>query len=325
MIAKGFRISSVVVALVLLSVSSFGQQGWSPLMTIKQSGKPAVINAVFYDGGDIWVVGAEGYMAHSLDEGRTFQETGVGVDKGLNDVYGREQRIWVVGDAGTIMRSTDSGRSFIKSVYTSRSRRGASQPDNGGAIDLYSVQFTDRDYGYIVGDQGLILATTNGGLSWREAPSGTDVQLFHLSFQGKRGWVVGTGGVILHTDDDGHNWYTQRSGVTEDLNRIYMINDHVGLITGDKGVLLRTENGGGTWERVPMNTDAPLFGMSFIDKKTGWVVGYGGTIIRTYDGGHNWVEQHSGTRGDLFAVAFYKNRGYAIGRDGLVMRYYEKR
>jgi len=325
MIANALKISSVIALLTLLSVTSFGQQGWTPLLTIKQSGKPAVINAVFYDGGDIWVVGADGYMARSLDEGRTFQDSSAGVDKGLNDVYGREQRIWVVGDGGTILRSTDSGRSFIKSVYTSHSRRASSQPDNGGAIDLYSVQFTDRDYGYVVGDRGVILATTNGGLSWREAESGTDAQLFHLSFQGKRGWVVGTGGVILHTDDDGRNWYSQRSGVTEDLNRIYMINERVGLVTGDKGILLRTENGGGTWERVLLNTGAPLFGMSFIDKQTGWVVGSGGTIIRTYDGGRNWIEQHSGTQGDLFAVAFYKNRGYAIGRDGLVMRYYEKR
>lgn len=325
MSAKAIRISSLVALLALLSSASFGQQGWSHLVTIKQGGKSAVINAVFYDGGDIWVVGADGFMARSFDEGRTFQETSSGVDKGLNDVYGREQRIWIVGDAGTLLRSTDSGRSFMKSVYTS-SRRGASgQPDNGGAMDLYSVQFTDRDYGYVVGDRGLILATTNGGLSWRAAASGTEAQLFHLSFQGKRGWVVGTGGVILRTDDDGRSWYAQRSGVTEDLNRIYMLNDHVGLITGDKGILLRTENGGGTWERVLVKVGAPLFGLSFIDKKTGWVVGYGGTIIRTYDGGRHWVEQDSSTRGDLFAVAFYKHRGYAIGRDGLVMRYYEKR
>ena len=109
------------------------------------------------------------------------------------------------------------------------------------------------------------------------------------------------------------------------MNRVYLITDDIGLITGDNGALLRTENGGATWQRVRLRTTSPLFGMSFIDKKTGWVVGYKGQIIRTYDGGRNWVEQESGTDADLFSVSFYRNRGYAIGRDGLIMKYYEKR
>ena len=104
-----------------------------------------------------------------------------------------------------------------------------------------------------------------------------------------------------------------------------MVSDQKGLITGDKGTLLDTENGGATWSRVALRVNEPLFGVSFTDKKTGWVVGYGGRIIRTYDGGHNWVEQSSGTQADLFGVSFHKNRGYAIGREGVVMRYYERR
>ncbi|HKP87977.1 MAG TPA: YCF48-related protein [Blastocatellia bacterium] len=314
---------AAIMAALFLPASA--QQGWSRVQTIKRGDKPAVINAVFYDGDNIWVAGGEGLVARSFDEGRTFQEVSAGVTDGLNDIYVRGDRICIVGDGGVIVRSTDGGHSFMKSYYTSRSRGAGDPQTDGGAIDLYSTQFADRDNAYIVGDKGLILASTNGGLSWREQRSGTDAQLFHLSFQGERGWVVGTGGVILHTDDAGRNWYPQRSGTTDDLNRVYLINDRVGLITGDKGLLLRTENSGATWERVALNVREPLFGMSFIDKKTGWVVGYQGRIIRTYDGGRNWVEQDSGTTGDLFSVSFYKNRGYAIGRDGLVMRYYERR
>ncbi|MFP5260326.1 MAG: WD40/YVTN/BNR-like repeat-containing protein [Blastocatellia bacterium] len=327
MINKAGLIYSLAAILVAcaLSQAAQGQQGWTRLQAIKQGDKGAVINAVYYDGDDIWVVGAGGLVARSYDEGKSFQEVSAGVDSNLNDVYVRGGRIWIVGDAGTILKSTDGGRSFVKSVYTSRHKTSRDAQNPSREIDLYSVQFTDADYGYVVGDSGLILASTNGGASWREQKSGTDAQLFHLSFQGDKGWVVGTGGVILHTDDAGRNWYAQRSGTADDLNRVYLINDKDGLITGDNGLLLRTGNGGATWERVPLNVREPLFGMSFIDKKTGWVVGYNGRIIRTYDGGRNWVEQDSATTGDLFSVSFHKNRGYAIGRDGLVMRYYEKR
>jgi photosystem II stability/assembly factor-like uncharacterized protein len=159
----------------------------------------------------------------------------------------------------------------------------------------------------------------------RDQTSGTNAQLFHLSFQGKRGWVVGTGGLILNTRDSGKSWYPQQSGTTDDLNRVYNVSEETVLITGDNGALLRSDNAGATWDRVDLKIHEPLFGISFVDKKTGWVVGYKGRVIRTYDGGHNWVEQASATTADLFSVAFHKHRGYAIGRDGLVMTYWEKR
>ena len=308
-------ISGLMILTVAFGTAVFAQQGWSRLTTIQQENQPAVINAVTYDGDDIWVVGAKGLIARSSDEGRTF-------DAALQRLAVRGERIAIVGDQGTILRSTDGGRSFIRSNYSLRYREGQGE---GAVVDLYSVQFVDKDTGFIVGDHGLILVTSNGGASWREQHSGSDAQLFHLSIRDKRGWVVGTGGLILHTTDGGRNWYPQRSGVQEDLNRVYFVDDKVGLITGDKGVLLRSDNGGATWERVRLNVAEPLFGMSFVDKKTGWVVGYGGRIVRTYDGGRSWIEQDSSTTADLFSVSFYKSRGYAIGRDGLVMRYYDKR
>jgi photosystem II stability/assembly factor-like uncharacterized protein len=303
--------------------SAIAQQGWAKLTVIRQGDKPAVVNAVTYDGDDIWVVGAQGLIAHSPDNGSTFYSVPSGTHVGLNDVVVRGDRIWMAGDQGNILRSTDGGRSFSRTNYALRYREDL---QNGGILDLYSIQFIDKDTGYIVGDRGLILTTRNGGESWREQYSGTDAQLFHLSIQGKRGWVVGTGGKILHTDDGGRNWYPQRSGVPDDLNRVYFVDDKVGLITGDHGVLLRSANSGATWERVSLDgVQEGLFGVSFSDKRTGWIVGYGGRIIRTADGGLHWVDQESATHVDLFAVSFYKGRGYAIGRDGLVMRYYEKR
>ncbi len=316
---------TALASLVSINVVAMAQQGWSQAQTIRFGNGKAEINAVFFSGEEIWIAGAGGYMARSYDDGRTFQQINSGVNDGLNDVYARGRRVWIVGDSGVILRSTDGGRSFLKHYYTSRDKPGSDPAGAAGAVDLYSVLFTDADYGWIVGDNGLVLATTDGGASWREQRTGTDSQLFHLSFHKDRGWIVGTGGVVLHTYDGGRNWYPQRSGVTEDLNRVLFATDEVGVITGDNGTLLRTENGGATWERVRLGFNEPLFGISFIDKKTGWVVGYSGRIIRTYDGGRNWVEQDSSTGTDLFSVSFYKNRGYAIGRDGVIMKYFERR
>jgi photosystem II stability/assembly factor-like uncharacterized protein len=310
--------------------TAHGQQGWAEVHSIKLDDKPATLNSVFYNGEEVWVVGGDGLILRSVDYGQSFNQVDLHADTGLNDVFGLKDRLWIIGDEGAMFFSTDRGQSFVKNVYTAHGRgvaRRAADPSAApaGHLDLYSVQFVDEDRGYIVGDEGLILGSTDGGVSWRDLPSSTDSQLFHLSFRGKRGWIVGAGGLVLHTDDSGKNWYPQQSGTSEDLNRVVMVGDEVGFVTGEKGTLLRTENGGATWVRVTLRTDQSLYGMSFLDKKTGWVVGYGGTIIRTYDGGHNWVEQVSQTSADLFAVSFNKNRGFTVGRDGLVLRYFEKR
>lgn len=322
--AANWHISVYTLALLLIfGAQAFAQQGWSQVTTIQRGGQPAVVNAVAYDGNTIYVVGAGGLIMRSYDEGRSFEEVVVNTDTGLNDVFLRKEQIWIVGDKGTMIYSTDGGQSFLKRIYETTHRvYGSSQ---NPYLDLYSVEFEDKQRGYVVGDEGLILATTDGGRSWFEQKSGVTEQLFHLSFQGREGWAVGTAGTIVHTSNGGSNWYPQRSGTDKDLNRVYLITDKVGLISGDHGTLLRTENGGASWQQVNLKVDEPLFGISFIDKKTGWVVGYQGRVVRTYDGGLSWVDQVSATEADLFSVSFKAHRGFAIGRDGLMMRYADRR
>ncbi|HMG33883.1 MAG TPA: YCF48-related protein [Blastocatellia bacterium] len=329
--------ASVTPALAI-AMPALAQQGWSAIQPIARKGSRASTSAVFYDGDDVWIVGAEGLIERSYDDGKSFQEVDAGVTTGLNDVFARKDGVWIVGDGGLILTSTDGGHRFNPLLYNTdpnRNRLPSKSPSSRsvnnqpppaqGAIDLYSIQFADETHGYIVGDRGLILATSDAGASWREQRSGTDAQLFHLAFKGERGWAVGTGGTIVHTENGGESWVPQPSNVPNDLNRVFVVTDKVLLATGDKGVLLRSESWGASWSRIPVPTQDPLFGVSFIDKKTGWVVGYGGRILRTYDGGKSWIEQASGTQIDLFAVAFHKNRGYALGRDGLVLRYFERR
>ncbi|HWC76484.1 MAG TPA: YCF48-related protein, partial [Blastocatellia bacterium] len=239
---KIFAASCLLSLTAMLGPGLAAQQGWSQAVTITRNGKQASVNSVYYTGEEVWVVGANGLVARSYDDARTFHEIDLRIDAGLNDVFVRGESVWIVGDAGTILVSHDGGRGFIKSLHSSY--RSGSDP-----LDLYSVQFVDSDKGFIVGDQGLILSSTNGGVSWSEQKSGTDAQLFHLSLQRKNGWVVGTGGTILRTRDGGRNWYRQDSGISDDLNRVYNVTEEIVLITGDNGTLLRTEDGGTTWER----------------------------------------------------------------------------
>ena len=44
-------------------------------------------------------------------------------------------------------------------------------------------------------------------------------------------------------------------------------------------------------------------------------------IFRSADGGHSWLQQESTTKQNLYALYFEKKNGWAVGSDGLILRY----
>ena len=67
-----------------------------------------------------------------------------------------------------------------------------------------------------MGDIGTILASTDGGVSWKTQSSGTKAGLSSIQFLDPRqGWAVGDSGTILASTDGGVSWKTQSSGTKE--------------------------------------------------------------------------------------------------------------
>lgn len=65
---------------------------------------------------------------------------------------------------------------------------------------LNSIQFTDNNTGYAVGNCGTIIKTMNGGITWSSLLSGTPNRLLSVWFtDSNTGFVVGDSGVILKT------------------------------------------------------------------------------------------------------------------------------
>ena len=137
-----------------------------------------------------------------------------------------------------------------------------------GPSGLASVAFADSRHGWAVGD-GIILATTDGGASWRqqgaiEGDTLEDVAFFGVAFADDlHGWAVGPSGAILATANGGRTWEPQHSGTTVDLNGVAFADARDGLAVGDSiegddplagkldgSVILRTVDGGASWSNV---------------------------------------------------------------------------
>lgn len=135
------------------------------------------------------------------------------------------------------------------------------------------------------------------------------------------GWIVGDGGVVLASTDDGRTWSKQISGTTMPLYNVDFRDDEEGYVVGKSGTILRTQNGGTTWERVRSGFSETLMRVDFADDKNGWIVGYAGDILRSNDKGRTWIQQESNTRERLYGLFMDKKFGWAVGAKGVVLKY----
>jgi photosystem II stability/assembly factor-like uncharacterized protein len=283
------------------------------------------LNAVYFaDSKRGWVGGDSGLVLRTEDGGQSWTRQQVETKEGVSDLFFRDKedgyllagnQIFVTEDGGATWRMTAR---FLPETF-------------GGAVpDLYSVRFTSKRRGWVVGSlsrgdsvvDSLVLQTTDGGQSWNRQRVPVREELIHLDFDGdKRGWIVGTAGRVLHTRDGGETWTLQRTGTTATLYHVDFRGDERGWAVGERGTILRTTDGGETWTAVRSPARTTLLSVKFVNDEEGWAVGRGGVIVRTGDGGQTWVQQESKTRQHLYALFFDKKTGWAVGGDGLVFRY----
>jgi photosystem II stability/assembly factor-like uncharacterized protein len=199
-----------------------------------------------------------------------------------------DRRGWIVGDG--ILTTTDAGVTWLQ------------EPQRPfGNVGLNKICFTTSKKGWVVGENGSIFHTDDGGLTWDIQNSSTDTELRGIHFiTSERGWVVGDKGTILHTINGGLTWTKQKSGTNISLNDVQFINAQEGWIVGGQttpavlggGIILHTKDGGRKWKtdrNLPDNISW-LHDIHFVNERTGWATGLG-VIIHTQDGGKSWRRQ----------------------------------
>ena len=189
---------------------------------------------------------------------------------------------------------------------------------------LNSVYFVDQSNGYIVGNNGSVFKTTDGGAHWVSVLS--TQQLFSVHFTDvNTGYAVGNSGTIIKTTNGGANWTTQTSNTYFTLNGVGCASASVCFAVGavrtsitnlsSPTALVTTTNGGATWT-VQANGLANkfLYAVDFADANNGYAVGDSGSILKTTNSGTSWTPQTSGTTFKLTSVkAVNASVAYAVG------------
>jgi len=258
----------------------------------------------------------------------SFRDTSVDVDNPLLPLPGQIKTIFTTLTSSVEVEcSIDFTKLDPLSSYKISGRLGTACNESTGCAwkaqvsgttaGLVSIFFIDTNTGWVSGQQGKILKTTNGGANW----TGQTVGVFNLNSifftDPNTGWVCGRFGTIFKTTDGGTNWITQTSGTQQTLLSIFFIDSNNGWVCGSNGRIFKTTDGGTNWISQTLPITSSLNSIFFIDLNTGWICGTGGVIFKTTNGGTNWTTQASGTIAGLASIFFTDaNNGWTCGTDG---------
>jgi photosystem II stability/assembly factor-like uncharacterized protein len=215
------------------------------------------------EGPICFVNSARGYL---LDNNYLYKSTNGGVgwgsnpfiysfNKRMNDIFFvNTQTGFLCGNHGSIFKTIDSGTSWLPLT-------------NMDTTDLHSIHFTSKDTGFVAGGngikKGIILKTTDGGISWNLSVSDTST-LYALDFpDAQTGYAAGANGRVLK--------YSLNTSIGEDSSSDFSLhvfpNPSAGgnriLVKGftslDKPLLIVSNLLGQEIKRIVMDTESYEF------------------------------------------------------------------
>lgn len=166
--------------------------------------------------------------------------------------------------------------------------------------ELNDVFLINEQTGWIVGNKGIILKTTDGGLNWIRKDTPFKYDFLKVFFYNQNyGWIGTANGRILITTNGGENW--NESLIQSDFtyfDAIYFTSPLVGHISVGKHrsvyIMLSTD-GGLTWSKrdslVSATVASRWYAIDFYNENLGVVVGDKKDAQRyTTDGGQTWLK-----------------------------------
>ena len=183
---------------------------------------------------------------------------------------------------------------------------------------------------WVVGLPDLVLASADGGSSWKVAHQGkiTDASLGDLWSvvfgDADHGWAVERGGEssptkILATGDGGATWSWQYPGprgkllavAASDASHAWAVgySGTSAPVSGrSTGLMLATSDGGAIWKQQPIPPHIDLYDVAFGDARHGWALGAGADqstyfVLSMIDGGAHWRVSYKTKVGHLSRLA----------------------
>lgn len=161
---------------------------------------------------------------------------------------------------------------------------------------------------YVVTDNGHILKSENGGLSWDQYNSGLSVEFYDLAFYDENlGFAVGQEGKILKTSNAGETWIEVSSGTSNDLYSIGIGALNNIYVVGNTGTILQSADQGESWNTITGITTERLNNIKFKNENTAYIAGDNGTLLYSENAGTDWQTLDAGTTDNYYIASVTEN------------------
>ncbi len=200
-------------------------------------------------------------------------------------------------------------------------------------VNQNDIKFETQAIATLVGQDGLIMRTEDGGATWNvKDPGVTNVlnAMDIVTYEDNTGSsvtlmiAVGENGVIAKSYDNGESWTVKTNVSIENLNDVAIYSPELIYICGNNGTLLRSIDNGNNFETITVPVTANLNSISFSGPQTSvtrinvMVVGDEGTIL-TSPNAYDWSVVTSGTTEDLYAVSYSGINSVCTGANGTIL------
>jgi len=224
-----------------------------------------LFKATFLNEHTGWAVGFMGTIIHTSDGGTTWKSQRENVDANFNGVHFVDAEYgWVVGEFGTVLHTTDGGNTWKQQKpYTLF--KSEDDPWADVILALYGVQFIDRQRGWIVGMEGVLLSTEDGGETWNDLGKITDYAYYNIDILSGKAWAVGKAGNYILSRDGGKTFQLVEDAIKTRfwLHDVSFSSPQVGWVVGARGAVVKTEDAGETWKMLSgLTYDVSEFGLT---------------------------------------------------------------
>ncbi len=215
-------------------------------------------------------------------------------------------KLIAVGERGHLLISKDNATSWKQMQVPVR-------------VTLTASYFVDEKHGWVVGHDGVVLHTLDGGNHWQKQLDGR--QANQLMLEHAKSLLAKSEAAIQAANPEQLNELEMQlesltiaaedaeSFVIEGASRpfldVWFRNDHEGFIVGAYGLFLHTTNGGDSWQPWTAHIDNPdilhLNAIRLVGDSL-YIAAEAGSLFRSDDNGESWISLDSPYDGTFFGV-----------------------
>ncbi|MEM9983751.1 MAG: YCF48-related protein [Bacteroidota bacterium] len=243
---------------------------------------PITLRDVYIDTtGFGWTGGEASKLYYTIDFGQSW------IDRSLPETFGTIEYLeYVPGSSGQHLivageataYSLDAGQTWTEVAITGVT--------TGSFKGLEAKADTAI---YLISNQGLLLKSADGGMSWNQLSLPIQVEWRSIDFlDANQGWLGSRDGHILQTADGGQTWTVLHD--TTFGNAVYLdfLHPQVGFMSMDKS-FFKTQDGGLTWDTLATGVHTFAINDIVAINEMDILVTQGARVAVSHDGGANWV------------------------------------